>query len=252
MLLNCLKPKKDYNLVRLGRKGDGGYLATSDSIKQADLLISMGISSDWSFEKDFLRFNKVPIQAYDHTVTLRFWRKLIIRHLFKGVFCLKIKELFRCIAVSIDYNFFFHGDVKHIKKMIGLTSQNAITVDQILQQSDANKNIFFKIDIEGSEYRILDDLVKHASRITGLVIEFHDVDLHIDKIEKFVNQLPLTLVHIHANNFCDLDEQGNPMTLELSFANQPADSNKPWQHPHTLDSPNNLRKNEMLLNFNAL
>jgi len=38
------------------------------------------------------------------------------------------------------------------------------------------------MDIEGGEYRILDNLIKHQDKICGIVIEFHDIDLHLEKI----------------------------------------------------------------------
>ena len=51
--------------------------------------------------------------------------------------------------------------------------------------SGETKPVFFKIDIEGSEYRILDDLINYQKVIEGLVVEFHNVDLHLEKISKY-------------------------------------------------------------------
>ena len=67
----------------------------------------------------------------------------------------------------------------------------------ILEKEKLQMPIFIKMDIEGSEYRLLDDILKYASDISGLVIEFHDVDLHQERILNFIQKLPLTLVHIH-------------------------------------------------------
>jgi len=44
-----LSPKKKYNLIRLGRNFDGGYLVDKQSIKQTKTFISLGINDDWSF-----------------------------------------------------------------------------------------------------------------------------------------------------------------------------------------------------------
>ena len=54
---------------------------------------------------------------------------------------------------------------------------------------------FIKIDIETSEYRILDELIENQEKFTGIAIEFHDVDLHLDKILKFITSLNMTLAH---------------------------------------------------------
>jgi hypothetical protein len=48
---------------------------------------------------------------------------------------------------------------------------------------------------------MLDELIDNASLITGLAIEFHDVDLHMDRLQDFVSRFPLRLVHTHCNNF---------------------------------------------------
>jgi hypothetical protein len=60
--------------------------------------------------------------------------------------------------------------------------------------------VFLKIDLEGSEYRILDDILMHQDKISGLVIEFHNVDLHKDLISNFIKKFSLSLSHMHGQN----------------------------------------------------
>ena len=40
----------------------------------------------------------------------------------------------------------------------------------------------YQIDIEGTEYRVIDQLNNHADLLISFVIEFHDVDIHRDRI----------------------------------------------------------------------
>jgi hypothetical protein len=68
MLPKELKPKYCYNLLRLGKNNDGGYLVEKESLLNSECLISCGISLDWSFEKDFFQFKLCPIHFYDHTI----------------------------------------------------------------------------------------------------------------------------------------------------------------------------------------
>ena len=49
-----LKPKYNYDLIRIGRDNDGGYLVEKKSLENTQSLISLGISDDWSFEEQFL------------------------------------------------------------------------------------------------------------------------------------------------------------------------------------------------------
>ena len=59
---------------------------------------------------------------------------------------------------------------------------------------------FKKIDIEGDEYKILDQIIKNSEYLTGLVIEFHNVSINIEKIVSFIKRLPLELIYIRPNN----------------------------------------------------
>ena len=54
MLPKIFKPKYEYDLLRLGKNNDGGYLVEKESLNLAKSLISFGLSYDWSFEKHFL------------------------------------------------------------------------------------------------------------------------------------------------------------------------------------------------------
>lgn len=251
MFTKNLKPAAAFSLLRLGRNHDGGYLVVEASIQQADVLISMGISTDWSFEKDFFKLNPVPIQAYDHTVTPRFWRRYITKAFEKA--CLKghVKRFINSVKLYRDYKRFFTNNIKHVKKMIGVKSQGGLSMKDIMQGIDSSKTIFFKIDIEGSEYRILNELLEYSSRICGLAIEFHDVDLHRERIEAFIKSFPLTMVHVHPNNFGGVDANGDPLVIEVSFANTPTRTGAVWKQPHPLDQPCDPNAKDLNLIFSA-
>ena len=97
-----------------------------------------------------------------------------------------------------------------------LNNNFIIDVNDIMK--DIDKKIFLKIDIEGSEYRILNQILNNAKKINGLVIEFHDFDLHQKIIKKFIEDFELQLVHIHVNNYGTIDNAGIPSTVELTFS----------------------------------
>lgn len=64
----CLNFKSARNLIRVGRKNDGGYLVDADDIKRSKALVSFGINDDWSFEQDFVSMNDSPLWAFDASV----------------------------------------------------------------------------------------------------------------------------------------------------------------------------------------
>ena len=255
MLPKQFKPKHKYNLLRLGRNNDGGYLVEKNSIFQSSCLVSFGIGYDWSFEKDFFHLRNVPIHCYDHTLKYSSIKKFS-RH---NLFCLLkpsmwrfevFKELKKNIFLYKDYKSFFKGDIVHFRSAIGI-GYKRIKLKEIFGRTK-HTSIFLKIDIEGSEYRILDEIIALQHFICGLVIEFHDIDLHQEKILSFINNFKLKLVHVHGQNPGGqqyLTELGDPMQLEMTFsANENFLDSNP-QIPHDLDQVSDPRFAETNLHF---
>ena len=56
-LPKSFKPKYNFDLIRLGRNNDGGYLVGKNTIKNTENLISIGIYDDWSLKKILKRKN---------------------------------------------------------------------------------------------------------------------------------------------------------------------------------------------------
>ena len=52
-LPNFFSVKQARDLVRIGKKYDGGYLVSQSDIEKSEILIGLGINDDWSFEIDF-------------------------------------------------------------------------------------------------------------------------------------------------------------------------------------------------------
>ncbi|PHX89638.1 MAG: hypothetical protein CK535_01035 [Pelagibacteraceae bacterium] len=224
------------DLVRIGKQNDGGYLVSISDIEKSNILISFGIADDWSFESDFAKYNDIEVVAYDASLNFRsLLKRMIIETIKNPLNFYGIKKLF-------SYKKFFKGKRKHIKKFLGLNTSNEMycTLLEALNEGNNKKN-FLKIDIEGSEYRFLDDIVANEEKITGIVIELHDCDIHLSQIERFVknlNKRGLYLVHIHANNYAPIRlDDGLPLVLELTFSRHAKFSNS-FKLPHKLDMPN--------------
>ncbi|MAW14180.1 MAG: hypothetical protein CML57_08215 [Rhodobacteraceae bacterium] len=106
-----------------------------------------------------------------------------------------------------------------------------------------------KIDIEGWEYRILEDILATDKKLTGLLVEFHDVDLHIDKIVNFIGSFNLDLLHVHVNNNAPISPLGIPMVVEMTFGKAADGDVLAHQFPHALDQPCNAKKPDPVLVF---
>ena len=250
MIPKELKPKVLYNLIRIGKDNDGGYLVCRNSVNNSDILISFGISDDFSFEEQFQKIKKnIKILAYDPTVTINFFLKQFLHNFLK----LNFINFFNKIINFIKFNFFFKKkNNSFFLKLIGkggTVSYEYISIDEILKTIDQKSKLFFKIDIEGSEYRILDDLLKYMKSIEGLAIEFHNVDINIEKIISFIKKFELKLVHIHGNNWADYGENNIPSSIELSFSRNPKLTSYNLEFPHSLDQKNNPKFDELKLIF---
>jgi hypothetical protein len=246
-----LKPKKLYSLKRLGKNNDGGYLVGVNSILNSDVLIAFGIYDDCSFERDFKKQKNIPVFAYDAWTDYLFWCKKFCKG-FIFLFFLNFKYILTTLLNFIYFklffiqknNFFFKNKIgKGGYKVHKFKSFDEIIKIDLMKNFfvDYKKNtlIFFKIDIEGAEYRIFDDLIEIRDQISGIVIECHDVDLHLEKIKKFINNIGLTLVHVHANNMAEVDKFDVPTLLELTFERNPTVLSDQVNFPHYLDQKNN-------------
>ena len=111
-----------------------------------------------------------------------------------------------------------------------------------------NFNFFLKVDIEKHEYRILEQIIKYQERLTGLVIEFHDCDFHFEKIKSFIEQFKLQLVHIHVNNYGDINASGFATVIELTFSPQSYNTVRKKNDNEfpviKLDQPNNKNRED--------
>ena len=201
----------------------------------------MGLDLDWSFEEEFKKKNdKINIICFDNNLDKKFILKKIIIQTILIIFNKNLNYLIFLIKSFINFDVFIKK-VTYKKKIINYG-------DVLKIQNDIN-NLFFKIDIEGSEYRILDELITIKNKITGLVIEFHDVDLHLSKIQNFINNIGLKLIHIHPNNFGGLDKFGNPYLIELTFEKEPVILKETNSLPHKYDMKNNPDADDITLTF---
>lgn len=241
-LPRAFTPKKNDYLCRVGSQYDGGYVVSKSDIKKSDSLLSFGINDDWSFEKTFLDYNNVNTYCFDGSLTTIFWIKYTINAF--------IKFKFHKLLNFAKFNFFFKSNRFFVKKYVSdLCNKNHVTLSEIINRYCKNCNkIFLKVDIEGSEYRILDDILLNSKKFSSVVIEFHDFDLNLDKIENFVKFFSLKIIHIHINNYSALNKKLIPSTTEITFSNDYQNTfvNK---LPNKFDSPNNQYLSDYKINF---
>tara|TARA_B100001029_G_scaffold166875_1_gene159632 strand:+ start:1346 stop:2125 length:780 start_codon:yes stop_codon:yes gene_type:complete len=244
------------NLIRIGPKTDGGYVVDKRILGKNKILVTCGLNDDWEFEKDFIKKNgDVSIIAFDHTVNNEFWIKrfkkdFISLLLLKKLRPNKILDVFK----YLDYLLFFRKNKIHYKKKIVNKSKNNSqkSISEILKPLN---DIVLKVDIEGDEYKILNDIKKNSKKIIFLIIEFHDIHKNLRKLQKFLNNLDLKIIHIHANNYGGISKKNVPKVIELSLINSKKIKIKKIYSKRkypivNLDYKNLKRRDEIKIRFN--
>ena len=258
MLPKIFKPyrSKKQNLLRIGPKADGGYIIDRRVIKKTPVVISCGLNDDWEFERHFLKFNpSCKIIAYDHTVNDKFWRKRFKKDFKNLIFLKKLKpNQILDVFKYLDYRLFFNEKNIHYEKKVVLKkkNKNEITIQNVLKN---HQNLVLKIDIEGDEYNILDQIKRDYKKINLLIIEFHNISKSLKKIKNFISMSKYKLIHIHGNNYAGLDNFKNPNVIECTFINNKkfkvSRYKSKYKYPiPNLDYKNFKRRNDIELNFN--
>lgn len=146
--------EKRTELIRVGNpSGDGGYFLPQNW--DCDLVISIGVGSDWSFDSQ-IAANGVTVVQLDGSIEKPNNSKLIQ-----------------------NLNEFELGKLNFIKKHIGIrSSPETLGFYELAQFVRSNfDSAGLKMDIEGFEWRLLASLHKDdLQQFSWIVVEIHDLD----------------------------------------------------------------------------
>lgn len=250
-----LAPLPPKNLVRLGGKHDGGYVVAKDALSSSSCLLSFGISYDLKFEYDF-----AALSGFTHRVYM--YDKSTIPASLKNIWERILSSLkFQSPRPLLNYaGFIFmlrrlirHGASLKRTNISNIEQLDCTTLSSILFQLPEKTGIFLKIDIEGDEYLILEDIISSLASFNALVIEFHNVGAYWSKIKFFVRVLKengLLLDHLHVNNYGGLSTNRRPNVIEVSFSRVMNRDSVVRELPRIgLDSPNTPLREDFEISF---
>lgn len=233
-LPKTFKPKYNFDLIRLGKNNDGGYLVGKNTIKNSKNLVSLGICNDWSFEKDFKNKKKfLNILMFDDQLDILFLIKIFFKQKYIKLKLIALKNI-------VEYFLF----VKNRFKQKRVSKKNFKKILQLFK-----KNIFLKIDIEGSEYQLLNDIMHYKNKICGIAIEFHNVDVNIKKIENFIKKLDFYITNVHINNYSMFGKNLIPKVIEITLEKNPRIINYSYLKESNLNHRNNINKKDLKIYF---
>lgn len=257
---NFLIPIQINDIIRIGSQNDGGYIISERSFKRCDNLISFGMASNFDFEFEFLNQGK-SVHAYDFSVSKKFYILNFFKYLKRFIFFKSdIKSLLNKKKVIDNYNILIKNkNFIHFQKRINsiIEKDFDITIDEVFKKTNSLDN-FLAIDIEGFEYKIIDNLMKYEKNIAAMTIEFHNIEKNIDIFVSLVNKIKsyFHIIHLHGNNYSYLCNNGLPNVLEISFLSKKKFENinlhnKVYKFPiKDLDKPNNFGVDDLSFEFN--
>ena len=240
--LQAFKPRCLGDMIRLGRAFDGGYIVNERVIPASRYLLSFGVNDDWSFEADFLNLKPdVQILCFDHSVSRRDLQEKTIDALnqilsarfilgamtlnFRGVRN-KFQALRRAVRLRSDFSKFFSRDnIQFFSKGVSnIEDSHFVTISEVFHMIPPDQllenSVFMKMDIEQSEFRVLPELLEFEKYLSGMVIEFHDLDIFWPIFVNVMNQLKANfeVTHLHGNNHLGLiPNSKTPRLLEITF-----------------------------------
>jgi hypothetical protein len=252
--LQFLQPIIVEELCRIGNLSDGGYAMTVSAIKNSDAFLSLGLGENWTFEKAVSEINqKATIDVYDDTVSFFFFARKAFNGLVKLFLFRESKSNFLARLWRLKEYFTFW-----IRNPINTHHQIRINKDSFKEVLSGYSNetmIGLKVDIEGSEWDVLDLISEDQSRFEFLLIEIHDFDKHVDQLRKFLGNLAgsFNIAHLHANNFETLGSNGFPRVFEMTLLRS-SSYNSPVQYRSklpvlSLDLPNARNRPDYLIEF---
>jgi hypothetical protein len=229
-VLRLLAPRRVLNFekIRVGSPGDGGYVQIDD-LKGVSHGLSFGVCDDDSWDLAMAKAG-VPVEQFDHSIEK---------------------------APSSHPLLHFH------RKMVSIEANaESVTLPELVAEHSRSDDphLILKCDIEGCEWDVFDRASdEDLSKFTQIMCEFHDLSRFTDPVfraraarifAKLCKQF--APVHVHANNCTELCNVANiplPDTLEFTFANRRrytfAESSEVFPTP--LDAPNDERVPDIVL-----
>ena len=259
-----LQPIVDLNLSRIGNTFDGGYVVSQELFSKTTKLVSLGYGWDSSFEISAIRkYPNIKSYIYDDVANIGSWispwrkfprfffgslahGKIVSPRQFTWFHpTLDFARMFLLYARKISYK---NASIVRVQ-----TNENELSLIHILSDFDVSEFVYLKIDIEGSEYEIIEQITDSEFSLIGLTIEFHDVSTRKTEFISCIRKLQAKFVinHIHPNNHRDVIN-GFPDVIEVSFIlKKLLDGDQLLRRESRLDidSPNNRSRSDYNLIF---
>lgn len=169
----------------------GGFYIFPDLINNRSKIYSFGIGEDISFDIDLINDYKCEVFGFDPTPKSALWvssnnpNKLFNFYQYGiGSASGNLKFYLPKNENHISGSFINHKNVSENESVL----VNLKTLNDIITELNHSRIDILKMDIEGAEYEVLDNILESGIDISQILIEFHDRFFN-DGREKTINAI---------------------------------------------------------------
>ncbi len=157
----------------------GGFYINPDYLNEKSVVYSIGIGEDISFDLDIISDFKCSVYGFDPTPKSINWIKQQGSSIPK-------QFIFSNIGIGSEsglVDFYLPRNPNHVSgsliKQTHVSSENKIKIEiktlaNMAREFGHTHIDLLKIDIEGSEYSVINEIINSAVSIDQVLIEFHD------------------------------------------------------------------------------
>ena len=195
-------PSFEKKLLTIGNEG-GSWTFLPEVLDQNSIVYSVGIGNDISFDLDMIKKFSVNIYAYDPTPKCIEW-------LSKQHYPLNFKFFpFGLSSFDGELNFNLPDNSNFVSASSVVLAHNknyfsakVKRLETFMKENGHNHIDILKIDIEGSEYDVIDDILRTGIHIGQFLVEFHHrfKEIGPEKTIEAINKLKnagYTLIHVN-------------------------------------------------------
>jgi FkbM family methyltransferase len=170
--LKYLKKKK--NIKWFGNSYGGFYVDTTNLNKNS-VVYSFGIGEDVSFDEDIIKKTQAYVYGFGPTPRSISWiQKRKINNFDFSDYGIGIENKTFKMFLPKNKNHVSGSIIKSKHLGDDFVEIKLKTLDSIMKKKNHSKLDLLKLDIEGSEYEVLEYILEKNIKISQIVVEFHD------------------------------------------------------------------------------